>query len=61
MGCGCRKNKKTTSDARMIAADSASRLTYEVWRDGSYTGRAFTSLVTATAYARRINGEVIAK
>lgn len=60
MGCGCRKNKRT-SDARVIAADSASRLTYEVWRDGAYTGRSFTSLVTATSYARRINGDVIAK
>jgi hypothetical protein len=60
MGCGCRKNK-STSDSRVIAADSASRLTYEVWRQGSYTGRSFTSLVTATAYARRVGGEVIAK
>ena len=60
MGCGCRKNRNT-GDARVIAADAASRLTYEVWRNGTFTGRSFTSLVTATAYARRVDGEVIAK
>lgn len=60
MGCGCRKNK-TNNDSRVLAADSASRLTYEVWRNGSYTGRAFTSLVTANAYANRVGGEVVAK
>lgn len=60
MGCGCRKNR-TNGDARVVAADVASRLTYEVWRDGTFTGRSFTSLVTATAYARRVGGDVIAK
>jgi hypothetical protein len=59
MGCGCRKNRN--NDSRVIAVNSASAMTYQVWRNGSYTGRSFTSLVSAQNYANRINGEVRTK
>jgi len=52
MGCGCRK--KSGTDART----STSAGKYQVWRSGSFTGRTFTSLVSAQAYADRIGGEV---
>lgn len=54
MGCGCRKNKKT-NDARTTDSFIG---TYQVWRNGSYTGRSFTSLAQAQSYALRIGGEV---
>jgi hypothetical protein len=53
MGCGCRKN--TGSDARRVNDASGA---YQVWRNGSYTGRAFASLGSAQTYASRIGGEV---
>lgn len=53
MGCGCRKNK--TNDTR--TGDSLLGQ-YQVWRNGSYTGRSFTSLAQAQTYAERIGGEV---
>lgn len=31
---------------------------YLVYRNGTYTGRSFTSLVNAEAYAARVGGEV---
>ena len=53
MGCGCRKNKTTdTRSSELILGD------YQVWRNGSYTGRSFTSLAQAQSYADRIGGEV---
>lgn len=53
MGCGCRKNRG--SDARQTDVTTGR---YQVWRNGSYTGRAFTSLGSAQTYANRIGGEV---
>lgn len=55
MGCGCRKRKN--NDSRAVSA--ASSLQYEVWRNGTYTGRSFTSLVSATRYAKKVDGEVV--
>lgn len=49
MGCGCRKNK-TTADS--LAGN------YQVWRNGTFTGRSFSSLGQAQTYASRIGGEV---
>lgn len=53
MGCGCRKN--TGTDARRVNDASGS---YQVWRNGSYTGRSFASIGSAQTYANRIGGEV---
>lgn len=53
MGCGCRKNK--TSDQRETTSFIGG---YQVWRNGSYTGRSFSSLAQAQTYADRIGGEV---
>lgn len=53
MGCGCRKNK--TGDTRVSSSLIGN---YQVWRNGSYTGRSFTSLAQAQTYATRIGGEV---
>jgi hypothetical protein len=53
MACGCRKNKGT--DARPANGASGN---YQVWRNGSYTGRAFVSIGSAQTYANRIGGEV---
>lgn len=55
MGCGCRKRKN--NDSRAVSA--ASSLQYEVWRNGTYTGRSFTSLVSATRYAKKVDGDVV--
>ena len=56
MGCGCRKNK--TNDTR-TALDAATRTYHEVWLNGTYTGRRFTSLIQATSYATRVGGTVV--
>ena len=56
MGCGCRK--RTPSDARVVGATAGARLTYEVWANDAYTGRSFTSLISAQRYALKVNGEV---
>jgi len=55
LGCNCRKKK--SNDSRAVSA--ASSLTYQVWRNGTYTGRSFTSLVQATRYAKKVQGEVV--
>jgi hypothetical protein len=49
MGCGCGKNRK---------AQGIGLMPFEVWKDGVFTGRAFTSLVNARTYAERVSGEV---
>ena len=54
MGCGCRKNRG--NDSRRATTPVG---TYQVWRNGTYTGRAFTSLVSAETYAASIGGEVV--
>lgn len=54
MGCGCRKNKpndQRTNETLVLGP-------YQVWRNGAYTGRSFSSLGTAQKYADRISGEV---
>lgn len=53
MGCGCRKNR--SNDARTSSVNAGK---YQVWRAGSFTGRSFTSIVSAQAYASRVGGEV---
>ena len=53
MGCGCRKKK--TTDQRDTTAFVGG---YQVWRNGSYTGRSFASMAQAQDYATRIGGEV---
>lgn len=55
MGCGCRSKK--ANDSRAITA--ASSLRYQVFRNGVYTGRSFTSLVAATKFAKKVGGEVV--
>lgn len=52
MGCGCRKG--ANGDARNGGGSGK----YQVWRNGSFTGRSFTSLVSAQTYASRVGGEV---
>ena len=52
MSCGCGKKRQApTSTAR-------GGVQYLVYRNGTYTGRSFTSLVNAEAYAARVGGEV---
>jgi hypothetical protein len=53
MGCGCRKNKTTDTRSNEVMAGG-----YEVWRNGTYTGRSFASLGQAQTYANRVGGEV---
>ena len=58
IACGCRKNK--TNDTRTAKAlDAATRTYYEVHLNGAFTGRRYTSLVQAQAYANRIGGTVV--
>lgn len=52
MGCGCRKNKTVTTTLATNATG------YQVFKNGVYTGRQFTSLIAAQTYASRIDGEV---
>lgn len=51
MGCNCGKRKNLTSATGLNGQ-------YAVYRGDTYTGRSFTSLVNAEAYATRIGGEV---
>ncbi len=53
MGCGCRK--KTTNVQTTITGNPTG---YQVFKNGTYTGRQFTSLISAQTYASRIDGEV---
>ena len=53
MGCGCRKG--TATGAR-TNADATGQ--FEVWRNGTFTGRRFASVGSAQQYANRIGGEV---
>lgn len=55
MGCGCRKNK--SNDSRSSSGDLTLGK-YQVWKSGSYTGRSFSSQLSAQNYAARIGGEV---
>jgi hypothetical protein len=54
MACGCRGKK--SNDSRAVSAASSVR--YEVWLEGVYAGRTFTSLMQAQKYANKIGGEV---
>lgn len=56
MGCGCRKNR--SSDQRTVS--SSPSLRYQVWRNGVFTGRSFTSLTQAQKFAAKVGGEVVA-
>lgn len=58
MGCGCRKNKIQRT---IQAATAGSSMTYEVFVNGTSTGRSFTSLVSAQQYAQQVGGEIHAK
>jgi hypothetical protein len=53
MGCGCRKG--TANDQRSTTDTSGQ---FEVWRNGTFTGRRFASVGSAQQYANRIGGEV---
>ena len=53
MACGCGKRRSVNGPA-----SSATTLPHQVWRNGVYTGRSFSSLFNAQAYAERIGGEV---
>lgn len=59
MGCGCRK--RNPQDARVIGATAGARLTYEVWVNEEFSGRSFTSLISAQRFAAKVNGEVRAR
>ena len=56
MGCGCGKKKNlgggTTTQRATVNA------TFEVYKNDRTTGRKFTSLISAQAYARSVGGEV---
>lgn len=54
MGCGCRKNRSTVQ----TTLTSSNPTGYQVYRNGTYTGRQFTSLIAAQSFASRIDGEV---
>jgi hypothetical protein len=54
MGCGCRKRK--SNDARTASDTNVG--SYQVWLNGSFTGRSFASVSQAQDYASRIGGEV---
>lgn len=54
MGCGCRKNRNTETRSAPTPVSGG----YQVWRNGTYTGRTFMSLPSAQSYADRIGGEV---
>lgn len=66
MACNCGSNRAgrrgvnmpPTSTATASAVSAASKVWYEVWRNGAPTGRRSDSLVTAQEIARRLNGEV---
>lgn len=52
MGCNCRKNK-----ANVITGQGPISA-WQVFKNNTYTGRSFTSLISAQNYATRIDGEV---
>lgn len=54
MGCGCRKNRGTAPASRATLANAM----FEVYKNDRTTGRKFTSLASAQAYARSVGGEV---
>jgi len=54
MGCGCRKKSGTTPVAPRTLASAM----FEVYKNDRTTGRKFTSLASAQAYARSVGGEV---
>lgn len=56
MACRCRKGN--TSPASVQALQAGSQVYHEVWLNGSFTGKRFTSLIMAQHYATTINGEV---
>lgn len=56
MGCGCRK--RPGGEARVTGASDLTLGKYQVWRNGTYTGRSFASLAHAQTYASRIGGEI---
>ena len=69
MACNCGSNRagrrgvnmpatRSTSTASASAVTAATKVWYEVWRNGASTGRRSDSLVTAQEIARRLNGEV---
>lgn len=41
-----------------LAAQAGSQKFHEVWKDDMFTGRRFTSLVSADRYAKAIGGKV---
>ena len=41
-----------------MAVQAGSQKYYEVWRGETFTGRRFTSLVSANRYAKAIDGKV---
>jgi hypothetical protein len=54
MGCGCRKKK--SNDSRTATDTNVG--SYQVWLNGTFTGRSFASLSQAQTYADRLGGEV---
>jgi hypothetical protein len=52
VGCNCGRKKAPTPSG------SRQGVQYLVFRNNTYTGRSFTSLVNAEAYAARVGGEV---
>lgn len=54
MGCGCRKNRSTVTTTMTTSNPTG----YQVYRNGTYTGRQFSSLAAAQSFAQRIDGEV---
>ena len=53
MGCGCRKNRSAVPTTLRSNATG-----YQVFKNGVYTGRQFSSLSSAQSYASRIGGTV---
>jgi hypothetical protein len=55
MACRCRKN---ATPPAVQALQAGAQVYHEVWLDGAFTGKRFTSIIMAQAYAAEIDGEV---
>lgn len=66
MGCGCGKRSTTRQATPRPASpspttapvDAAAQVFHEVYKNGRFTGRRFSSIMAAQRYADRIGGEV---
>jgi hypothetical protein len=60
MACGCNKGRATLNGDTQTALTASTAVYYEVYRQDVFTGRRFTSLLSAQRYADSIGGTVLA-